>query len=196
LRGVLGPTGGGPINAFSIGYGRISAPLLGGYGDAFAVMALNAFILTSLDTGTRIGRYLTGELLATNMYVSTAVVTGAAAALALTGQWSVLWPAFGTSNQLIAALALLVGSCWLMKRGRPAMYTFIPACLMLVTTLAAFVFQLHAALTRIDPASGQANPNWFLAALVAVLIALAGVVFWEGVGVLLRTREEQIAGAA
>jgi carbon starvation protein len=185
LRDVLGPTGGGPISAFAIGYGAITQPILGDYGQAFAVMALNAFILTTLDTGTRIGRYLTGELFGTsNMYVSTALVTGVGCALALTGQWTILWPAFGTSNQLIAALALLVGSCWMMRRGRSPLYTLIPACIMLATTLAAFLYQLHGALTKTDPATGAAAPDWFLAALVLLLIGLAGIVFWEGIAVL------------
>jgi carbon starvation protein len=189
LEGILGPTGPGPITAFSTGYGRITEPILGSHGSTFAVMALNAFILTTLDTGTRIGRYLTGELVGnSNMYVSTALVTGVGCALALTGQWTVLWPAFGTSNQLIAALALLVGSCWMMRRGRSAAYTFIPACIMLATTLAAFLYQLHGAINHIDPVTKLPSPNWFLAALVVVLIALAAVVFWEGVSVLLRQR--------
>lgn len=189
LRVILGPDGGGPIGAFSTGYGAITQPILGGHGTAFAVMALNAFILTSLDTATRIGRYLTGELIgSSNMYLSTALVTGCGCALALTGQWAVLWPAFGTSNQLIAALALLIGACWLMRRGRSAAYAFVPACVMLATTLAAFLYQLHGAVNRVDAATGLASPNWFLAALVAVLIVLAGVVFWEGVTVLLRQR--------
>lgn len=189
LRNILGPDGSGPITAFSAGYGAITAPILGSHGNAFAVMALNAFILTTLDTGTRIGRYLTGELVGSrNMYVSTALVTGCGCALALTGQWAVLWPAFGTSNQLIAALALLVGSCWMMRRGRAAIYTFIPACIMLATTLAAFIYQLHGALTRTDPLTGLGNPNWFLAGVVTLLILLALAVFWEGVEVLLRQR--------
>jgi carbon starvation protein len=179
---------GGPIAAFSQGYGALSLPVLGGYGKAFAVMALNAFILTSLDTATRIGRYLTQELLGTsNMYLSTFLVVGASAALAFTGQWARIWPAFGTSNQLIAALALLVASCWLMRRGRRYLYTLVPACIMLVTTIAAFVYQLHGALTRID-GSGTHDPDWLIAVVVSVLIGLAIVVFWEGVNVLTGSR--------
>ncbi len=193
LQEVLGPTGGGPISAFSIGYGMISQPILGGYGEAFAVMTLNAFILTTLDTSTRIGRYLTSELFGTtNMYVSTAVIAGCGGALALTGQWTVLWPAFGTSNQLIAALALLVGSCWMMRRGKSPLYTLIPACIMLVTTLAAFAYQLYGAVTKLNEA-GQPDPNWFLAGLIAVLIVLAGVVFWEGVTVLTNGQTQDLA---
>ncbi len=186
---------GGPIAAFSQGYGALSVPVLGGYGKAFAVMALNAFILTSLDTATRIGRYLTQELLGTsNMYLSTSLVVGASAALAFTGQWARIWPAFGTSNQLIAALTLLVASCWLMRRGRRYLFTLVPACIMLATTIAAFVYQLHGALTRLDAGGGR-NPDWLIAAVVSILIILAAVVFWEGASVLTASKKTESAAA-
>jgi carbon starvation protein len=179
---------GGPISAFSEGYGLMSAPLLGAYGKAFAVMALNAFILTTLDTATRIGRYLTAEIFGlTNKYVATGIVVAFGAGLALTGQWKYLWPAFGTSNQLIAALALLVGSCWLLHRGRPFLYTLVPACIMLLTTLAAFSYQLYGAVTRVDK-NGGSDPDLFIATVVVVLIVLALTVFWEGIRSLSDTR--------
>ncbi len=185
---------GGPIAAFSQGYGILSLPILGTYGKAFAVMALNAFILTTLDTSTRIGRYLTQELFGSaNMYVATTIVVAASAALGLTGQWARLWPAFGTSNQLIAALALLVASCWLLRRGRPVLYTLVPACLMLVTTVGAFVYQLYAALVRVDAKTGASNPDYFIAVMIAVLIVLALVVFWEGIKSL--ASGERVGGA-
>jgi carbon starvation protein len=169
---------GGPIDAFSTGFGVLSGPLLGTYGKAFAVMALNAFILTTLDSATRIGRYLTQELLVSEaMYLSTSVVVVASGALALTGQWTKLWPAFGTSNQLIGALALLVTSCWLVRRGRRAAPTLVPAVIMLITTIAAFVYQLQATLRR-------AEPDWFVASVIVLLIVLALVVFWDGVRIL------------
>jgi carbon starvation protein len=178
---------GGPISAFSEGYGTLSKPLLGGYGTVFAIMALNAFILTTLDTSTRIGRYLIQELFEVeNKHVATGFIVVASTALALTGQWTKIWPAFGAANQLIGALALLVVSCWLMKRGRKVAYTLVPACIMLLTTLAAFCYQLYGALMRIDAQTGQATPDWFIAAVVTTLIVLALVVFWEGVKVLLR----------
>lgn len=189
LAALLRPGAAGPIAAFSQGYGALSLPILGGYGKVFAVMALNAFILTTLDTATRIGRYLTQELFGTrNPYVATSLTVGASALLALSGQWARLWPAFGTSNQLIAALALLVGSCWLLRRGRPVLYTLIPACIMLVTTIAAFLYQLQGALTRVNASSGASDPDWFIAVVVAVLIVLALVVFWEGLRSLAAVR--------
>jgi carbon starvation protein len=183
LRGHLAT--GGPIGAFSAGYGTLSEPLLGSYGKVFAVMAMNAFILTSLDSATRIGRYLTQELLGTQeKYLTTGAVVAASAALALSGHWTKLWPAFGTSNQLIAALALLVSSCWLMHRGRDHLVTLVPAGIMIVTTLAAFAQQLRGALTRVDPATGAPAPDWFIAVVVAALILLSLIVFWEGIRTL------------
>ena len=46
-----------------------------------------------------------------------------------------LWPIFGSANQLLGALALLIGSCWLALRGRNVWYTLLPACFMLVTSV-------------------------------------------------------------
>jgi len=90
-------------------------------------------------------------------------------------------------------LSALVGSCWLLRRGRSMVYTLVPACIMIATTLTAFAYQLHAALTRVDPVSGVAAPNWFLAGLVTLLIGLAVVVFWEGAKVLRQGRRERLA---
>jgi carbon starvation protein len=176
---------GGAIAAFGEGYGALTGSLLGGYGATFAVMALNFFILTTLDTATRLGRYLLAELTGwQSRYLPTIIIVVAAGALALSGQWRVLWPAFGASNQLVAALALLVVSCWLVDRGSARRVTLVPALLMLVTTIAALVWQLRGALAGV----GREGPDWFLAALCAVLIALALAVTFEARGALRRTR--------
>lgn len=164
---------GGAIAAFGEGYGALTRWLFGDYGATFAVMALNFFILTTLDTATRLGRYLLEELLGwRNRFAATFVVVALAAALALTGQWRALWPAFGASNQLVGALALLVVSVWLLQNGRPRLPTLIPGLLMLVTTLAALGWQTWGALT-------QATPNLFLAGLGIVLVVLALAVLHE-----------------
>jgi len=147
-------------------------------------MALNFFILTTLDTATRLGRYLTAELLGIrNRYLPTALVVIAAAALALTGQWRMLWPAFGASSQLVASLALLVVACWLVQRGRRSMPILIPALLMLATTMGAFAIQIHAAATRVG-ADGAGDPNWFIVGVDVLLVLLALMVFFEALGIL------------
>jgi carbon starvation protein len=174
---------GGAIAAFGEGYGSLTGSMLGTYGTTFAIMALNFFILTTLDTATRLGRYLLAELTGwDNRYAPTIVIVLVAGGLALSGQWRVLWPAFGASNQLVAALALLVVSCWLVDRGPAQRVTLIPALLMLVTTIGALAWQVRGALAGI----GREGPDWFLAALCTVLIVLALAVTFEARGALRR----------
>ena len=132
----------GPIGIFGKGYGLITKGVLGNYGSFLAITILNAFILTTLDTATRISRYLTEELLKIkNRYLSTLFIIFLSAALAFSGKWQKIWPVFGASNQLVAALALFVLSCWLLSKNKPAKFTLWPALFMLVTAAAALVFQ-------------------------------------------------------
>ncbi|MBD3271693.1 MAG: carbon starvation protein A, partial [Elusimicrobia bacterium] len=131
-----------PIAAFTEGFGRITGKILGPYGSIFSATVLNAFILTTLDTATRIGRYLTEELFGVkNRYLSTLIVVIAAGVLTFSGSSGKIWPVFGASNQLVAALALIVISCWLLGRGKRSWVVIIPAGFMLVTSIAALVLQ-------------------------------------------------------
>jgi len=172
---------GGAIAAFGEGFGSLTSWLLGGYGTTFAIMALNFFVLTTLDTATRLGRYLLEELTGwRNRYVPTLLIVTAAGALALSGQWRALWPAFGASNQLVGALALLVVSCWLVQRGSASRVTLVPALALLVTTVGALAWQVRFALAGV----GREGPDYFLAGLCAVLIVLACAVALEARGAL------------
>lgn len=161
----------GPVRLFASGYQNLSQPLLGGLGGFIAITILNAFILTTLDTATRIGRYLTEELLGIkNRYVSTLTVVICGGSLALSGKWNKIWPAFGASNQLVAALALVVLSSWLLCKGKTMRYTIFPAIFMLVTTMAALVYQGLGYL---------AGKDYILLAVTLILIALAGFMLIE-----------------
>ena len=132
----------GPIGIFGKGYGLISGNILGGYGSLIAITILNAFILTTLDTATRIARYLTEELFRIkNRYLSTIIIIILSAGLAFSGKWQKIWPVFGASNQLVAALALFVLSCWLLSKNKTLKFTLLPAFFMLVTTVAALILQ-------------------------------------------------------
>jgi carbon starvation protein len=165
---------GGAIAAFGEGYGALTKWLFGDWGATFAVMALNFFILTTLDTATRLSRYLLQEITGwRNRYLPSAVIVVAAGALAISGHWRVLWPAFGASNQLVAALALLVVSVWLLGRRRMVMPILIPGAFMLITTVAALLWQVWIALRATAPGTGIPRPNLLLAGICAALVALA-----------------------
>lgn len=138
-----------PVNIYGIGFGNITAPILGEWGTFMALTILNAFILTTLDSATRITRYIFEELTGLkNRIASTLVIVTLGGWLALGKDsaqnplWQKIWPAFGASNQLVAALALLVISCWLLRKNKPTRYSLIPAVFMLGTSLAALGIQI------------------------------------------------------
>ncbi|MDD5583430.1 MAG: carbon starvation protein A [Candidatus Omnitrophica bacterium] len=161
----------GPINVFGQGYGFITRPLLGGYGTLIALAILNAFILTTLDTATRILRYLTEELFKIkNRFVSTFLIVVLGAALAYSGQWTKIWPAFGASNQLVAALALFVLSCWLLAKKKNATVTLVPAFFMFVTTVIALILQVPKYFSE---------KNTVLLTVTVLLLGLAGFMAFE-----------------
>jgi len=169
-----------PIGIFGKGYGVITKGILGSYGSFIAITILNAFILTTLDTATRISRYLTEELFKVkNRYLSTLIIIFLSFALAVSGKWSVIWPAFGASNQLVAALALFVLSCWLFSKNKPAKLTLWGAFFMLITAVAALFLQAIRY---------YQNKNVALFIVAASLILLSGFMFYEVVPVILRRR--------
>ena len=150
----------------------------------FGILMLNAFIMTTLDTATRITRYVCSELVGDtfgiswfrNRFVATTVVVVLAGWLGL-GNWKAIWPIFGASNQLIAAMVLIVATVYLMTRGRPWLFAALPAVLILLTTIGALVYQFVGFL---NPPEGK-EPNYLLAAVAVVLVCLAAFVVWRGV---------------
>ena len=160
-----------PIGIFGKGYAVITRNILAGYGSFIAITILNAFILTTLDTATRIARYLTEELFnIKNRYLSTAFIIVLSSSLAFSGQWSKVWPAFGASNQLVGALALFVLSCWLLSRNKSMKFTLMPALFMLLTAVAALIFQAGKYIMERDIV---------LSVITVSLLLLSGVMVYE-----------------
>jgi carbon starvation protein len=117
-----------------------------------AVMVI-AFAATSLDTGARIQRLVLAELgdayrirPLTNRYLAGLFGVGSALVLAVTqgeGQGGLaLWPLFGTTNQLVAGVTLLIVSIWLKRQGRPHLYTLVPMLAVAAVTAWAMVGNL------------------------------------------------------
>lgn len=170
----------GPINSFSQGYGEITKSILGNYGSLIAVTILNAFILTTLDTATRISRYLTEELFGIkNRYLATFIVVFLGGTLALTGAWQKIWPIFGASNQLVAALALLIISLWLLSKKKTLKFTILPAMFMFITTVTALVIQAARYIKVKD---------YLLFSIDGALLVLAFYLLVEALKVLFNTR--------
>jgi carbon starvation protein len=116
-----------------------------------------SFAATTLDTSVRLMRYILNELgeeykiePLTKVHISTLVAVGASAALVLLPEGPrglgsggyLLWPLFGTSNQLLAGISLLLVTIWLKRKGRSILYTLIPMIFLMVMTLWAMVEQV------------------------------------------------------
>jgi carbon starvation protein len=142
--------GEGPVSLFSTGLGGMISTL--GVSENFAVgfvaLTVSAFALTTLDTCTRLARFTLQEyfedvpqpaaqFVAKNRFVSTGVVVVFSILLLLSGEFTTLWPIFGSANQLLAALALLTIAVWLIKKKVNALFVTIPMFFMFTVTLAS-----------------------------------------------------------
>lgn len=140
----------GPVALFSNGIGGMISTL--GISETFAIgfvaLTVSAFALTTLDTCTRLARFTLQEyfedipqpaaqVLAKNRYLSTIVVVILSILLLASGEFSTLWPIFGSANQLLAALALLTIAVWLIRKKIPATFVMIPMFFMFTVTLAS-----------------------------------------------------------
>jgi carbon starvation protein len=116
-----------------------------------------SFAATTLDTSVRLLRYIIAELgteyklpSLTKVHVATSVAVVSTAALTLLPQGPkgfgsggyLLWPLFGTSNQLLAGISLLLISIWLKNRGSSAIYTLVPMVFLMFMTLWAMIQQV------------------------------------------------------
>ena len=157
-RGIYTEFGGGGLAAFVEGGATIVSDGSGLRQETAATLLTMMAVLfagTTMDTGVRLQRYIVQEWgtiyqipVLQNAYIATFVAVGACLGLAfgaggadLTGGM-VIWPLFGTTNQLLAGLTLLMISVWLVKLKRPARYTMIPMAFVTTVALLAAVYQL------------------------------------------------------
>jgi carbon starvation protein len=140
----------GPVPLFADGLGAIISAM--GVNQTFAVgfvaLTVSAFALTTLDTCTRLARFTlqeyfedvthpVGKKISQNRYLSTFVVVVLSVVLLQSGGFSTLWPIFGSANQLLAALALLTISVWLIRKKVNPTFVTIPMFFMFTVTLSS-----------------------------------------------------------
>jgi carbon starvation protein len=178
------------LDAFVSGGGTFIAALGIPFETARTFMAVMviAFAATSLDTGARIQRLVIAELaeaygpaILTNRFVAGAVGISAALALAVTqggGDGGLaLWPLFGTTNQLVAGVTLLIVSVWLKRQGKSAVYTLVPMIFVAAATVWAMTGNVIGYFENF-------SEQWLLAIAGTVILALDVWVIVEGVRVL------------
>ena len=129
-------------------------------GTSFTALAISAFALTSLDTATRLARFIFQEAfvtkgkemtpqtkILTNRFVATGITVAVGGALAFKG-WTQIWPIFGSANQLLSAIALLALGVWLKAMGKEHRMATIPMYFMFAVTLVALTQLIFANLTN------------------------------------------------
>ncbi|WP_461207567.1 carbon starvation CstA family protein [Clostridium sp. DL1XJH146] len=185
---TLAGIAGGPIGVFSQGLGEFmgSFGLPVATGVSFTVLAISAFALTSLDTATRLARFIFQEMfdkgdgkqtILTNMYFSTGITVVLGGAITFMG-YGKIWPIFGSANQLLAALALLSLAVYLKKQGKENKMALIPTVFMFIVTICALILLIQSKIVGFTVAGLP------LLIIAVVLLVLSFVLIKEGIKAL------------
>ena len=183
-------------------------PGLGGvYNIAYSLLVLtvSVFCLTSLDTATRLARYMFQEFwlepgqsredatgfkkTLTNPLVATLITVALGVALGLNGYANV-WALFGAANQLLAALGLLAVTTWLGNIGKNNKMFFIPMAFMLIVTVTSLLLTIKTNILGI--VAGGAGVGWcYIRTILAILLVILAIVLMiEGVATMKKQLEK------
>lgn len=157
----------------------------------FAIMFEALFILTTVDTGTRVARYILQELVKfvnprlgranwlPGIILCSAAISFLWGYLVYNGDISTIWPMFGVANQLLATLALFVGTIFILKHSKKWQYcliTLLPGLFMFATTFVAGIDNLKN--NYLPKHTLQGNLN---AALTIIMLFLVVIIFFESI---------------
>ena len=188
---VAARTGGGV--SLAVGMARVFSGLPGmstllAYWYHFAIMFEALFILTTIDTGTRIGRFLMQEFMGRlspelgkstsklGAFIATTIIVAGWSYFILTGNISTIWPMFGIANQLLACTALCVGTTIILREGKKKIYALVtlgPLLFVGTTTLTAGIQSVR--LIFLPLMANEATATLGLVNVVVTLILLTCV---------------------
>lgn len=190
-----------PTQVFATGLSRMVATIPGLEAvqptvSALLILAVSAFCLTSLDTATRLARYMFQEFwlepgqsykdvtgfraVLCNPYVATLITVVLGVSLGMSG-YGIIWPLFGAANQLLAALALLAVAAWLGNIGKNNKMFLFPMAFMLLVTLTSLILTMKTQILTLATVGAAAFIRLIIA---AILFLLALVLAWEGIRTL------------
>ncbi len=172
------------------------------------VLTVSAFCLTSLDTATRLARYMFQEFwlepgetieqatgykkVLTNPFVATIITVILGVGLGLTG-YANIWPLFGAANQLLAALGLLAVATWLGKAGKNNKMFHIPMVFMLIVTITSLCFTLKSNIVGIMAGAEGVAWCYVRTILSALLIILAIILAIDGIRTMAAQKKKETA---
>ncbi|WP_300360739.1 carbon starvation protein A [Fusobacterium sp.] len=201
---------GSPAVVFATGVSGFFGAM--GFGDVavkttFTVISLafSAFALTSLDTATRLGRFLFQELFTSknseenkgisksfsNMYVATLVTVFLGGILCL-GGYKNIWPIFGACNQLVAVPCFLGVSVWLAKTGRNNKMLFIPMIFMICATMSSLLISFKTNVILLATGKGSLAVHGLQSIVIFFIFGLALMLVIESAKVLLQLKKSPV----
>ncbi len=187
---IQGRPGGAVSLAVGMAYIFSSVPFMKGlmaYWYHFAIMFEAVFILTAVDTGTRVGRFFLQEMIGQvipkfqekrwmpGILITSAMFTSAWGYLVYTGDITTIWPLFGMSNQLLAASGLIIGTTMIirMNKAKYAWTTAVPGIFMVIVT---FIAGYQSVMYNYIP-----KGNYFLASMAVLVMFLMAIVIMGAV---------------
>ncbi len=205
---------GSPSAAFAAGIGTMfGAETTSIYKTIYALLtlAVSVFALTSLDSGTRLSRYMFSELFLKEGEATYKDATGIRRFFAypLTGtlfmvvvgcvlgglSLSQIWGLFGAANQLLAGLALMAVAAWLGNVGKNNKMFIFPMIFMLCATITSLVITIITKIKGFGLEGGMAWGNWFQLIFALAMVILAVILVVEGIQTFSRISKEQKAKA-
>ena len=203
-----------PPTIFAGGIATMIAGLNGSkqvYGVIYTLLtlAVSVFALTSLDTGTRLGRYMFSELFTpagkeykdltgfrkflVNPYTATIILVVIGCGMGFMGL-SQIWGVFGAANQLLAGLAMLAVATWLGNVGKDNKMFFFPMIFMLIATITSLIMTIIKKFGMIGGGTA-AWGDWFQLVWSIGLVVLAIMLVIQGIGVLSKQHGKKAASA-
>ena len=174
-----------PILGFSLAAGNLFNKGLGipiSLGTVFGILLVEGFVITTLDAAVRLNRYLFEELWSIlfkepkpflkNYWFNSLITVIFMFILAYSNAFSVLWPIFGTANQLLAALGLITAASWLVLKGKKYLFALFPALFMLAITITALIILLMGYIEKSNYILIAVDLLLFLLSLGVVVLAV------------------------
>ena len=206
-----------PPTIFAGGVATMVATMTGGIADfsnpvydtvyTLLTLAVSVFALTSLDSGTRLARYMFAELFipegktrddltgAAKFFSHPFVATGVMVVIGCSMGFmnlSQIWGVFGAANQLLAGIAMLAVATWLGNIGKNNKMFFVPMVFMLVATITSLCMTVIAKI-KLIAAAGAAWGDWFQMIWSIGLVVLAIILVIQGIQILSSKKEQKAA---
>ena len=206
-----------PMQVFSIGIAKMVSSLPGLKGAenvirSLLILAISVFCLTSLDTSTRLARYTFQELwlapgetaadatgfkkVLVNPYFSSILTVVLGIGLGMTGFINI-WPLFGASNQLLAAVGLLAVATWLGKVGKKNKMFYIPMVFMMCVTVTSLIQTIIKNIALYN-SGASTDPVWDIVRIVIafLLVVLALILAVDSIRTMKKQSDAKKAGTA